>query len=90
MQQQRHELHVYYHRSTPQPPSTSAAVVEEEDDEEEEEVTGAQSMEMEFPSGYSDPWPDEDNEVCACVHWWFIQFDFHPSLHYSTTSIGRQ
>ena len=67
MQQQSHELHVYYHRRTPQPPSTSAAVVEEEDDEEEEEVTGAQSMEMEFPSGYSDPWPDEDNEVCVCT-----------------------
>ena len=56
---------MYFHRKTPQPSTTSeaeAAVVEEEEDD-----MGAQSVEMEFPSGYSDPWPEEKNEVCVCV-----------------------
>ena len=65
MQPQRQELHVYYHRNTPEPPSSSSRAGEEEEEEEEEdhEETGAETVEMEFPSGYSDPWPEEDNEV---------------------------
>ena len=63
MQPQRQELHVYYHRNTPEPPSSSSRADEEEEEEEDHEETGAETVEMEFPSGYSDPWPEEDNEV---------------------------
>ena len=53
VQQLHRELHVYYHHNTPPPLSAGAREFER----------GADSVEMEFPSGYTDPWPDEAFEV---------------------------
>ena len=59
LQPLQRELHVYYHRNTPEPPSSRAG----DRGEEGEEAGGAETVEMEFPSGYTDPWPEEENEV---------------------------
>lgn len=53
---QRRELHVYHHHNVPEPPS----IVEGAAEGEEERV---ETVEMEFPSGYTDPWPDGTIEV---------------------------
>ena len=47
---------MFYHHNTPELPSR-----EDEDDNEEDRAV--ESIEMEFPSGYTEPWPDEANEV---------------------------
>ena len=51
---------MYYHHNTPEPPSKLERA---EEGEEGEEGGGVESVEMEFPSGYTDPWPDGTIEV---------------------------
>lgn len=46
---------MYYHRNSPEPPSVGAM--------EGESEPGMQSVEMDFPSGYTDPWPEERKDV---------------------------
>ena len=51
MQTQPRELHVYYHRNTPEPPSAEEGDGDEESGDNDAAV---ESMEMDFPSGYTD------------------------------------
>ena len=50
-QTQPRELHVYYHRNTPEPPSAEEGDGDEESGDNDAAV---ESMEMDFPSGYTD------------------------------------
>ena len=77
----RHELHVYYHRNTPEPPSSSRLAGED--------GMGTDSVEMEFPSGYTDSRPEDENEVSALLKV-VMSSTLCLSFHHSATSSGHQ